>query len=87
MYDEGSLGEVENWDELAGYLEEYEQNWCIVRETEDTWNQAILANTPRLFSLGRDREKVRLDSTPLFPTHIIYTQAVVQPRLHNTCNL
>lgn len=60
MYDEGCLGEAENWEELTEYLKEYDQKWCIVRETEDIWGEAILANTPHLFSLGRDRGKVRL---------------------------
>ena len=58
MYDEGCLGEVESWDELADYLEEYEQKWCITRETEEAWRTSVLSNTPHLFSIGHDAEKV-----------------------------
>lgn len=54
MYDEGCLGEVESSEELADYLEEYDQKWCIVRDTDEAWEEAILANTPHLFSLGQD---------------------------------
>ncbi len=58
MYDEGSFGEAENWEELAAYLEDYDQNWCITRESEDVWRTAVLANTPYLFSLGQDHTNV-----------------------------
>ena len=56
LYDEGSLGEAESWEELAEYLEDYDQNWCIVRESEEEWSAAVLANTPHLFSLGQDSD-------------------------------
>lgn len=59
MYDEGCLGEAENWEELNDYFTDYDQNWCIVRETEVEWEAAIMSNTPHLFSLGNDPEKVR----------------------------
>lgn len=58
MYDEGSLGRMESFDELATYLKEYDEKWCIVSETENEWTDAILANTPHLFSLGRDQKRV-----------------------------
>lgn len=59
MYDEGCLGEAESWEELNEYFTDYDQNWCIVRETEVEWETAILSNTPHLFSLGHDPKKVR----------------------------
>ncbi len=58
MYDEASLGEVENWEELVDYLEEYERDWSIGSEKDETWEEAILSNTPHLFSLGQDLDKV-----------------------------
>lgn len=58
MYDESCLGEAEDWDELVEYLEGYDKDWCIARETEDAWSEAILANTPHLFSLGQDIQNV-----------------------------
>lgn len=71
MYDEGCLGEAENWEELAAYMSEYDQKWCIVRETEVAWAEAILANTPHIFSLGHDRQKVRVHPLPLPFTYSI----------------
>lgn len=58
MYDECCLGEAESWEELAACLEDYDQNWCIVVDSEEAWRTAVLANTPHLFSLGHDRDKV-----------------------------
>lgn len=58
MYDEGCLGEAENWEELADYFEDYEKNWCIVKESEEAWKSAILANTPHLFALGKNEVEV-----------------------------
>ena len=58
MYDEGCLGEAEDWGEMLTYLEDYDKNWCIAMETEEAWNEAILANAPHLFSLGHDIQKV-----------------------------
>ncbi len=60
MYDEGCLGEAEDWKEMLEYLEDYDQNWCIARETEEAWSEAILANMPHLFSLGHDNQTVSL---------------------------
>ena len=77
MYDEACLGEVENWEELANYLEEYDKQWCIARETEDAWREAVMANTPHLFSLGHDRGKVGFFfRTQLFLPCILYWQDV-----------
>lgn len=58
MYDECSLGEVESLAELAEYLEEYDQKWCIVKETEESWEAAVLSNVSHLFSLGQDNNEV-----------------------------
>ena len=60
MYDEACLGDVNGWKELLDYLEDYDKNWCIARETEDVWTDAILANTPHLFSIGHDDQMVSL---------------------------
>ena len=58
MYDEASLGEVEDHQELYEYLESYDREHYIGSENEPGWNEHILKQTPHLFSLGRDLEKV-----------------------------
>lgn len=58
MYDECCLGEADGWEELAACLDDYDQNWCIVGDSDEAWRAAVLANTPHLFSLGQDQEKV-----------------------------
>lgn len=58
MYDECSLGEADGWEELDACLEDYDQNWSILRDCDEAWREVILANKPHLFSLGHDQEEV-----------------------------
>uniref|UniRef100_A0A2D4N0I6 Pecanex-like protein n=2 Tax=Micrurus TaxID=8634 RepID=A0A2D4N0I6_9SAUR len=54
MVDKASLGPVEDFQELLKYLEEYENDWYIGLVSEKEWPQAVLQETPYLFSLGHD---------------------------------
>ncbi|KAM3853961.1 pecanex-like protein 4 isoform 1-T3 [Vipera latastei] len=54
MVDKASLGPVEDFKELLNYLEEYENDWYIGLVSEKEWPQAVLQETPYLFSLGHD---------------------------------
>ncbi|XP_070606683.1 pecanex-like protein 4 isoform X3 [Erythrolamprus reginae] len=54
MVDKASLGPVEDFQELLNYLEEYENDWYIGLVSEKEWPQAVLQETPYLFSLGHD---------------------------------
>ncbi|XP_069772406.1 pecanex-like protein 4 [Narcine bancroftii] len=54
MFDQASLGPVENFAELVNYLEEYDRNWFIGMVSEPLWQQAVLQEKPYLFSLGYD---------------------------------
>uniref|UniRef100_A0A8C5N1Z4 Pecanex-like protein n=1 Tax=Leptobrachium leishanense TaxID=445787 RepID=A0A8C5N1Z4_9ANUR len=54
MVDKASLGPVEDFKELANYLEEYENDWYIGLESDPKWQQAVLQEKPYLFSLGLD---------------------------------
>ncbi|XP_041122845.1 pecanex-like protein 4 isoform X2 [Polyodon spathula] len=54
MFDKASLGLVEDFSELANYLEEYERDWYIGRASDARWQQAVLQKKPYLFSLGHD---------------------------------
>lgn len=60
MYDEVSLGEVDDFSELAEYLESYSTDYFIGLESEKGWEEAVLRQVPHLFSLGRDPEKVKI---------------------------
>lgn len=62
MYDEASLGEVENLSELAEYLQHYDSECFIGPEHKPWWEDSILAEKPHLFSLGKDIEKVGIIS-------------------------
>lgn len=59
MVDKASLGPVEDFKELLNYLEEYENDWYIGLVSEKEWPQAVLQETPYLFSLGHDPNMVR----------------------------
>lgn len=59
MVDKASLGPVENFKELANYLEEYENDWYIGLVSDLEWQQAVLQEKPYLFSLGHDPNMVR----------------------------
>ncbi|NWU83327.1 PCX4 protein, partial [Onychorhynchus coronatus] len=54
MVDKASLGPVENFEELASYLEEYDSDWYIGLVSDLEWQQAVLQEKPYLFSLGHD---------------------------------
>ena len=60
MYDEVSLGEVDDFSELADYLESYSTDYFIGLESEKGWEEAVLRQVSHLFSLGRDPEKVKI---------------------------
>ncbi len=64
LYDEASLGEVDSASELAEYLQDYDSNYFIGRESEAGWEEAIRTEKPHLFSLGRDPEKVDIARSP-----------------------
>ena len=59
LYDDASLGEVQDDNEMAKCLESYDDDWFIGSETESKWEEAIRNKKPHLFSLGRDLEKVQ----------------------------
>lgn len=63
MYDEVSLGEVDDLSELAEYLESYSSDYFIGLECENNWEEAVVMQVPHLFALGRDPEKVRITVT------------------------
>ncbi|XP_043930401.1 pecanex-like protein 4 [Protopterus annectens] len=54
MVDKASFGPVEDYGELASYLEEYENDWYIGLVSESGWQEAVLEEKPYLFSLGHD---------------------------------
>ncbi len=60
MYDEVSLGEVDDFSELAEYLESYSTDYFIGLESEKGWEEAVVRQVPYLFSLGRDPERVKI---------------------------
>ena len=60
MYDEVSLGEIEDHSELSEYLESYSTDYFIGLESDQGWSEAVLTQVPHLFSIGRDPEKVHL---------------------------
>ncbi|XP_068948154.1 pecanex-like protein 4 isoform X3 [Petaurus breviceps papuanus] len=54
MLDKASLGPVENFRDMASYLEEYEHNWYIGLVSDEEWQEAVIQEKPYLFSLGHD---------------------------------
>ena len=60
MYDEAVLGEVCDNAELTEYLIEYDTEWYIGCEGDQEWRACILSETPHLFSMGADKEKVQV---------------------------
>ena len=72
MYDEVSLGEVDDFSELADYLESYSTDYFIGLESEKGWEKAVLRQVPHLFSLGRDPEKVKISEIIIFPFATIH---------------
>lgn len=65
-YDEAVLGEVTSEDELAEYMTEYDRDWYLGTETDHDWQLSIIQEKPFLFSLGRDKGKVRPVWLPVF---------------------
>ena len=58
MYDEAVLGPIDDFEELAEYLLDYEDNWHMGNDSEDVWVNAVLSGTPNLLSLGYNKEDV-----------------------------
>lgn len=61
MYDEVSLGEVEDFSELAEYLESYCSDYFIGLEEDKGWAEGVTTQIQHLFALGRDLEKVVIE--------------------------
>ncbi|XP_063959020.1 pecanex-like protein 4 [Lytechinus pictus] len=53
-YDQTVLGEASDLDEIVEYLQEYESEWYMGRDTDAEWVEAVRNNKPRLFSLIYD---------------------------------
>ena len=68
MYDEASLGEIEDHSELSEYLESYSTDYFIGLESDQGWSEAVLTQVAHLFSIGRDPEKVAIASLLLYNT-------------------
>lgn len=58
MYDEAVLGPIDDFQELAENLLDYEQNWHMGNDDVDAWVNAVLAGTPNLLSVGYQKEDV-----------------------------
>ena len=56
------LGGFDSDAELLDTLQEYSSGWYIGLDTDPGWRQAVLGNTPALFSLGYDDNRVRRHS-------------------------
>ncbi|XP_020842141.1 pecanex-like protein 4 isoform X1 [Phascolarctos cinereus] len=54
MLDKASLGPIEDFRDLASYLEEYEHDWYIGLVSDEEWQEAVIQEKPYLFSLGHD---------------------------------
>ena len=46
-------------DELVEYMTEYDRDWYLGTEADRDWQLSIQDEKPCLFSLGRDKSKVR----------------------------
>lgn len=57
-YDQTVLGEASDLDEIVEYLQEYESDWYMGRDTDAAWSEAVESNKPRLFSLIYDTNEV-----------------------------
>ncbi|XP_071482865.1 pecanex-like protein 4 [Diadema antillarum] len=53
-YDQTVLGEATDNDELVEYLQEYEDEWYIGKDSDDQWSEAVKMDKPKLFSLVYD---------------------------------
>ena len=73
MYDEVSLGEVEDLTELAEYLNSYSTDYFIGPEDDDGWTGGVAAQLPHLFALGRDSEKVTIVHSDIYSQHVVFS--------------
>ncbi len=64
LYDEASLGEMDSHTELAEALGEFDSDCFIAPQTEGGWEEAVLTQVPRLFSIARDQENVSTTCVP-----------------------
>ena len=62
MYDQSVLGEINDFDEMAEYLNDYDKNWYMGSDESSEWIEAVLNNKPNLLSIGHDSENVSYDS-------------------------
>ena len=58
MIDQMLLGEITSEQEWQETLEEYDTQWYIGLEKEPEWTEAILNNTPYMFSMGHNLAQV-----------------------------
>ena len=58
MYDEAVLGPIDDFEEMAEYLLDYEKNWHMGSDNDDLWMKAVLNGTPNLASVGYNKEDV-----------------------------
>lgn len=52
MYDEAVLGPIEDFEETAEYLLDYETNWHMGNDDDEDWMNAVLSGVPNLLSIG-----------------------------------
>ena len=64
-YDQTVLGEASDLDEIVEYLQEYESDWYMGRDTDVEWSEAVESNKPRLFSLIYDTNEVSVANLAL----------------------
>jgi len=58
-YDSFILGsEFEENEDFMNALKEYEELWFIGLEEDDEWKDAILQETPNIFTLGKNEKDV-----------------------------
>lgn len=58
MIDQMLLGEITSEQEWEETLQEYDDKWFIGVEKESEWTEAILNNTPFMFSMGHNIAQV-----------------------------
>ncbi len=70
LYDEASLGEMDSHTELAEALGEFDNDCFIAPQTEGGWEEAVLTQVPRLFSIARDQENVSTTCYSIVPVYV-----------------
>ena len=58
MCDSVILGEPSSDEEVVALLEEFDRDWYIGDEEEESWHTAVLQEKPHLFSLGYNKIEV-----------------------------